>query len=106
MALFPSLLSPLQKRILDSVSTQIPGLFLSGGTALGAFYLGHRRSADLDLFTRESDSYDRYVRQFLRLAEGTGLSTAAGSAGPGFRRFIMSDGKYTAPTCKGSVPSA
>ena len=27
--------------------------FLTGGTALSAFYLGHRQSKDLDLFTLE-----------------------------------------------------
>ncbi|MBN2573584.1 MAG: nucleotidyl transferase AbiEii/AbiGii toxin family protein [Deltaproteobacteria bacterium] len=97
MAWFPSLLSPLQKRILDAVSGRLPGLFLTGGTALGAFYLGHRRSADLDLFTRESDNYDACVRQLLRLLEGSGLPAAAGLAGPGFRRFIFSDGNETVP---------
>ena len=97
MAFFPSLLSPLQRRILDAVSAQLRGLFLSGGTALSAYYLGHRRSADLDLFTRESENYDGYVRQLLRLLEGAGLPAAAGAAGPGFRRFIVSDGQETVP---------
>ena len=38
MASFPNLLSPLQRRILDAVSARLSGMFLSGGTALGAFY--------------------------------------------------------------------
>ena len=97
MASFPSLLSPLQRRILDAVSGQLSGVFLSGGTALGAFYLGHRRSADLDLFTREGADYDARVRQFVRLAEGEGWSVVAGAAGPGFRRFVVSDADESVP---------
>ncbi|HBQ21687.1 MAG: hypothetical protein A2Z91_02940 [Deltaproteobacteria bacterium GWA2_38_16] len=34
----------------------IPGLVLVGGTALSGFYAGHRRSDDLDLFTKDLDS--------------------------------------------------
>ncbi|MBI3018450.1 MAG: nucleotidyl transferase AbiEii/AbiGii toxin family protein [Deltaproteobacteria bacterium] len=34
----------------------IPGLVLVGGTALSGFYAGHRRSDDLDLFTKDPDS--------------------------------------------------
>jgi hypothetical protein len=97
LAWFPELLSPLQRRILDAVSAQLPGMFLSGGTALGAFYLGHRRSADLDFFTRERTDYDERVRQFVRLAEGAGWSVVAGNAGPGFRRFVVSDVDETVP---------
>ena len=97
MASFPNLLSPLQRRILDSVSAQLPGMFLTGGTALGAFYLGHRRSADLDLFTRERAAFDERVRQFVRLVQGMGLVVTPGAAGPGFRRFVSSDGKETVP---------
>ena len=97
MGSFPNLLSPLQRRILDAVSAQLPGVFLSGGTALGAFYLGHRRSADLDLFTREGADYDARVRQFVRLADGEGWSVVSGAAGPGFRRFVVSDAGETVP---------
>lgn len=52
------LLSPLQKRILASLS-QIPDLiqfYLTGGTALAEFYLGHRKSFDLDIFTGEESA--------------------------------------------------
>ena len=97
MASFPNLLSPLQGRILDAVVAQLSGMFLSGGTALGAFYLGHRRSADLDLFTREGAEYDAHVRQFVRLVEGQGWGVVAGAAGPGFRRFVVSGADETVP---------
>jgi predicted nucleotidyltransferase component of viral defense system len=97
LASFPELLSPLQRRILDAVSAELPGLFLTGGSALGPFYLGHRRSADLDLFTRDRDSYEGRVKQFVHLMESRGLAVVAGSAGPGFRRFVISDGQEDIP---------
>lgn len=36
--------------------------YLTGGTALAEFYLGHRRSYDLDFFTRERDLIIPFVR--------------------------------------------
>jgi len=36
--------------------------YLTGGTALAEFYLGHRRSYDLDFFTRERDLIIPFAR--------------------------------------------
>ena len=47
------ILFPLQRRILVAIAS-VPDMeqfYLAGGTALAEFYLGHRRSYDLDLFT-------------------------------------------------------
>jgi predicted nucleotidyltransferase component of viral defense system len=47
------LLSPIQRSFL-SLFSQVPDnpqFYLTGGTALSEFYLGHRLSYDLDLFT-------------------------------------------------------
>jgi hypothetical protein len=47
------LLTPLQRRFL-ALFSQVPDqeqFYLSGGTALAEYYLGHRLSYDLDLFT-------------------------------------------------------
>ena len=49
------IITDLQKKILLALS-EIPGsemFYLTGGTALAEFYLAHRRSYDLDLFTTE-----------------------------------------------------
>ena len=49
------IITELQKEILISFS-KIPDsnvFYLTGGTALAEFYLGHRKSYDLDLFTTE-----------------------------------------------------
>lgn len=97
MASFPSLLGPLQQRVLERVAAHLQGFFLTGGTALGVYYLGHRRSEDLDLFTRDANAYDEGGRQFVRLMKLDGLTVTAGSAGPGFHRFIVSDGRDDVP---------
>ncbi|MEW6041870.1 MAG: nucleotidyl transferase AbiEii/AbiGii toxin family protein [Elusimicrobiota bacterium] len=51
------LLSQIQKKILE-IFTTIPeqnNFYLTGGTALSVFYLKHRRSNDLDFFTKLED---------------------------------------------------
>lgn len=51
------ILTPLQKRFIlkFSESPSQKNFFLTGGTALSAFYLHHRLSEDLDFFTEESE---------------------------------------------------
>lgn len=51
-------LSPGQEAFLDGLdrSPLAEVFYLSGGTALSAFHLHHRRSEDLDLFSREAFS--------------------------------------------------
>jgi hypothetical protein len=61
------LLTTAQRKILEAFR-QIPDaerFYLTGGTALAEFYLGHRRSFDLDLFTIEQG----LVLPFSRVAE-------------------------------------
>ena len=50
------ILSEIQKRILVSFQKAADAsyFYLTGGTALAEFYLGHRKSYDLDLFTPEA----------------------------------------------------
>jgi hypothetical protein len=51
------LLTSIQKTFL-AIFAQVPDkerFFLTGGTALSEYYLGHRLSFDLDLFTAEAD---------------------------------------------------
>ncbi|TKC99887.1 nucleotidyl transferase AbiEii/AbiGii toxin family protein [Polyangium fumosum] len=44
-------LSPLQEELLNAFFRRERRFFLTGGAALAGFHLGHRRTADLDLFT-------------------------------------------------------
>ena len=50
------ILTPLQNEVLRILGNlqDISGFYLTGGTALAEFYLGHRLSFDLDLFTTEA----------------------------------------------------
>ena len=65
------ILTPLQKEFLSSLPElqDIDYFYLTGGTALAEFYLGHRRSYDLDFFTREKDltqPFSRIMEEKLR----------------------------------------
>ena len=43
----------LQDEALAAIFNEPAGFYLTGGTALSRFYLGHRYSDDLDLFTHD-----------------------------------------------------
>jgi len=52
----PEILTPLQRQVLDVLFAEevvARSFYLTGGTALAAFYLFHRYSDDLDLFTHD-----------------------------------------------------
>lgn len=72
-----SVLTITQQAFLDSFfsSTHMPSRFyLSGGTALSAFYLKHRRSDDLDFFTLDSQALADAGRLLEDSAGRTGLA--------------------------------
>lgn len=88
MALSPKdILTALQWEFLSCFFEGAAPFFLTGGTALSAFYLQHRYSEDLDLFTLDGAAFDRvslYVADTaakLR-AEAVSLQTA-----PLFHRY-------------------
>lgn len=61
------IISDFQKKIIRQIK-KLPDFsyfYLTGGTALAEFYLGHRRSYDLDIFTPEKE----LVLPFSRAAE-------------------------------------
>jgi hypothetical protein len=55
MLIGKGIISPFQREILQAFSRLQDSrhFFLTGGTALAEFYFGHRKSFDLDLFSRE-----------------------------------------------------
>jgi predicted nucleotidyltransferase component of viral defense system len=60
------ILTPLQHRFLTEFFRSTQEFYLTGGTALSAFYLQHRYSEDLDLFTPDSLAFqeaDKVVAQ-------------------------------------------
>lgn len=87
------LLTPIQRTFLAAF-TRLPDhvhFYLAGGTALAEYYLGHRLSFDLDLFSAEASlilpfSYQVAVDLYfiLQQAELQQLMTQAAQKDPGF----------------------
>jgi predicted nucleotidyltransferase component of viral defense system len=73
------IITDLQKKILLAFS-EIPGseiFYLTGGTALSEFYLAHRRSYDIDLFTTEKDfviqfshTFEKAMKKLFEVSDG------------------------------------
>jgi predicted nucleotidyltransferase component of viral defense system len=91
MALSPKeVLSALQWEFLSSFFQGSPPFFLTGGTALSAFYLQHRYSQDLDLFTLDRDAFDRVPLYVADSAATLTASVASLQIAPQFRRYRLS----------------
>ena len=52
----------IQDKILLSLKPVLSPFYLTGGTALGRFYLNHRFSEDLDFFINKSDTFQSSVK--------------------------------------------
>lgn len=65
-------LTAAQRRFLQALSESelASQYYLSGGTALSAFYLHHRRSEDLDFFTPDAVDSSAVLRLASAVAEG------------------------------------
>lgn len=64
--------------------------FLTGGTALSGFYLEHRLSQDLDLFTVNQEiSFDNVNRELLKIASNLNLKIKNQVASPTFLQYIF-----------------
>lgn len=90
-----NVLTPLQAEVLEHLFREglgDRGFFLSGGTGLAAWYLGHRYSDDLDLFVRTRGSIrsdiDWAIEQFGRL----GLDVDRDIVSDGFGRLFLTPG--------------
>ncbi len=91
MALSPKdILSALQWEFLSFFFQGAPPFFLTGGTALSAFYLQHRYSQDLDLFTLDTDAFDRVPLYVADTATRLTASVASLQTAPQFRRYKLS----------------
>lgn len=55
-------LYPFQDGILKLVNNLKTPFYLTGGTALGRYYLNHRYSDDLDFFVNNEKNYSKYVQ--------------------------------------------
>jgi predicted nucleotidyltransferase component of viral defense system len=80
-------LAEIQKEVLAHLK-EIPELdvfYLTGGTALSRFYLGHRKSDDLDFFTPEEELIQPFS---LKIEDTLKKAGAAVERKRGFRSFV------------------
>jgi predicted nucleotidyltransferase component of viral defense system len=86
------ILTPLQKSFLQSFfKTYVGGkFFLGAGTALTAFYLQHRLSEDIDLFTLDQDlGFDGVDAEVFKIGRSLNLEMEHHISTPTFLQFIF-----------------
>jgi predicted nucleotidyltransferase component of viral defense system len=81
-------LTRLQVEVLDRFFEKEKRFFLTGGAALAGFYLGHRGTNDLDLFTTSAvlDEGTEVLTEIARTLDG---SLESVRTSPDFRRFLL-----------------
>ncbi len=79
----------LKRDFLRAWFAQEQRFFLTGGSALGLFYLDHRRSYDLDLFTSIEVDGREVQNLVLRVASQIGAECQAVRTAPDFHRFRL-----------------
>ncbi len=81
-------LTELQSEILRRFFARREDFFLTGGAALVGFYLGHRETHDLDLFT-EGTPLDEGERTLREIASALELEIESVRRDPAFHRFLV-----------------
>lgn len=92
------ILTPLQKKFLKEFFKSFLGqkFFLTGGTALAEFYLKHRLSEDLDLFTVDQVlEFDFVNAEINKIAKNLNFVIERQISSPSFLQFIFSHKKET-----------
>jgi predicted nucleotidyltransferase component of viral defense system len=84
-------LSALQLDFLKAFFIREDRFFLTGGAALVGFYLGHRDTYDLDLFTLE-DAMIEGMAAVSEVARELGATLEAIQTAPAFRRVLLERG--------------
>ena len=83
-----SALTPLKHDLLIALFRHTRDFFLTGGSALGIFYLDHRRSYDLDLFSVEDVDWHRLSNDIAVIGKEIGADIRQITASVTFRRYI------------------
>jgi hypothetical protein len=84
-----SKLTALQSEVLDAFFQRERGFFLTGGAALAGFYLGHRTTDDLDLFTQQDLAFERGRFVVADVARAIGGEVHVRQDAPGFKRLVV-----------------
>lgn len=85
-------LNELQKEFLERFFARESRFFLTGGAALVGFYLHHRNTEDLDLFTLE-DEIEQGFALVNDVVREMGAEVEAIQTSPDFRRFLLRRGE-------------
>jgi len=82
-------LYPLQDDTLKIISGTPNDFYLSGGTALGRFYLHHRFSDDLDFFLNQSADFTHQVEQIFQSLKLNQIQFSVGIKSTDFVRISL-----------------
>ncbi len=86
-------LTTLKRDFLKAFFERSQAFFLTGGSALGVFYLQHRLSYDLDFFTTDERIEWHLLDNDVRSISGAiGAECEAITAAPAFRRYALKRG--------------
>jgi predicted nucleotidyltransferase component of viral defense system len=88
-------LTPLQRALLDAFFACERRFFLTGGAALAGFYLRHRRTTDLDLFTLDAEAFEHGRRAVEAATRALGADVVVRQHAPGFLRLVVTRGDET-----------
>lgn len=87
-----SALTPLQLETLHAFFAREQAFFLTGGAALAGFYLGHRTTDDLDLFTVDDAAFARGRSVLADVATAIGGTFEVRQDTPRFMRSVIARG--------------
>ena len=85
-----SQLTALQKDVLRAFFASERGFFLTGGAALAGYWLHHRPTSDLDLFTLDDSAFERAPHVLRDAVAKLGATSDVRQDSPGFKRFTVS----------------
>src|SRR5688572_30185244 len=83
-------LTALQKDVLRAFFASERGFFLTGGAALAGYWLHHRPTSDLDLFTLDDSAFERAPHVLRDAVAKLGATSEVRLDSPGFKRFTVS----------------
>ena len=81
--------TPLKRDFLKAFFAREKRFFLTGGSALGLFYLEHRHSYDVDLFSLERPDWSELDGLMRLCAEAIGAALELRRDAPTFRRYQL-----------------
>jgi len=85
-------LYPFQDEIFRIIAEEKTGFYLSGGTALGRFYLQHRFSDDLDFFLNRAEDFALQADRIIHVFKQNNIQFTIGVKSADFVRISLHKG--------------